>query len=421
MLFGRLQILASCLIATALLMAPASAFAEAGEGIKTGNYKLSLGTSLSTSLDTNLFYESAEETDALTAATSLLIEPFVTLSTVKTGRVDLSLDTRVRWQQYLDSEDVVSNQSGLTADLSGGVAFNRSGAVSFAVSDKFVRTNEPPSNPADFPYNRFSNTLGATLGFHPGGKVFQHYLSYDWTIYRHSEEIESLDKQSHNFRLNNYWRFLPRTAVILTGEYGITTYDDPQRDAGLANVDSSPLRITGGLTGLITNRISLRLIGGWGFSFSETGETFSGLLLDTQIAWMFGNKEAGNRLYLGYEQGFSDSSISNFYQYYRPYTGLNIGIGKRVKAGLEVDMSLRSYGGVAQSSGGIDIPAELSDTLVTGDVFLNFFIFKWWTADLRYTLNANFTNDTVANNNFGSEAVRDYTRHAIYLGTTFRY
>lgn len=403
------------------LMVPALVFADAGDGLRAGRFVISPSLTLTGAYDTNLFYQSSDETTEPSRAPSVGFTPALSMSMEDVDVVDFSGDAQMTWQQYLDSEDAISGQSGLSTNLGLQLGINRKGAFSLTLEERFERTNEPPTSPTVEPYNRNLNSAGLTLGLHPGGQVFQHFLGYKFHRYFH-DDLPLINRNIHSLNLKNYWRFLPRTAVVLNANLAITDYDTADRGQGFANVNSTPLRISGGLTGLITQRVSARLVGGWGLSFHDEGQSFSGFLVDGQLGWQFGNKEANNKLYLGFEQGFTESTIANFVQYYRPYAGLGVGIARdRIRLDFEVEARIRDYEGTPQSSAEFTFPETLSDTLVSGRARASFKILNWWSAFLGYRISTNITDDRITNNTFGSEAVRDYVKNVVTFGTTVRY
>ncbi len=422
-MLSRLRMTGVC--AALLALVPSAATADAGDGLSAGNLNLSPGITANSAFDSNVFRQSPEEAGPVLGS-SLQLAPFLEISTIEPGTTDFGFDGRAAWQQYLSGErSTVAAQSGLTADVGAFVNFNKQGAVSFQLEDRLQRTNEPPPVPSEFSYNRMSNRLGGTLGVHPGGKVFQHYLSYDWNIHLH-DELPDLNRQIHDFTLKNYWRFLPKTAAVLSASYALYRYSTTERIGGIySNTNSNPLRITGGLTGLITNRVSLRLIAGWGWGFYESGSSFTGILFDTQLAYMFSG--TGNRLYLGYERNFQDSSIANFATYHRPYAGYeHLILNQRLKLNVEADGMIRDYFG--SPSGDFPVPGDtlsiqedLQDLIVRVSVGAEFNIYKWWSVFARYHFAANFTDDVVTSTIPANDAVREYQRHLVTLGTTFRY
>lgn len=414
-----------CLLLVGAIFSPAVVTADAGDGLSAGNLVVHPGLTVGASFNSNLFRASASEQTRTLAAPSVRFVPSLSISSVNPDMVDFRVDARVGWEQYISTgERVVADQSGLTADVGADLTFNKAGAVSFAIGDRLQRTNEPPATPSAQTYNRLVNRAGATLGVHPGGRVFQHFLSYDWIITRY-DQFAGLNKQAHDFTLKNYWRFLPRTAAMLAADFQVIQYAEPTRNGGLENVNSTPLRLTAGLSGLITPRLSLRLHGGWGFGLYQSGEDFSSVLLDTQLAYAFGTLAHNNKLFLGYERNFQDSTIANFATYHRPYTGYHHAFAnRRLNLRIEVDALLRDYVGAPSgsfpgASGTVTINDGLNDALIGATGALSVAVKKWWDLGLTYRFQANLTDDVVTVD--GDEFVREYQQHILSLTTTFRY
>ena len=388
-----------------------AAWAEPGGGIRAGNLKVSPGLTLSALYDTNVFFQSPNETESLSGAPSLRVQPFLTMGTLGKQMTQVTLDARLGWQQYLSSQTALSEQSGLSATVAGELGINREGAFSATFKERFTRTNEAPNTPASFPFNRNINSLGVTLGLHPGDQVFQHYLTYDWVLYNHENvELEALDRTVHHLALMNNWRFLPKTALVLAGDLQFIQYDRQVNTGTLATNDSMPVRVTGGLSGSITNRIALKLLAGWGWGFYASGPSGSNFLADGRLSWRFGQLSANNSLYLGYAQGFSDATISNYYTFFKPYAGYTQTLADRIMLKAEGSMQLRTYPGT-----------NFNDTLLSVTLGSGFNVTKWWSVDVGYNLSANFTDDAVQVTTLGDEALRQYMRHLVTLSTTIRY
>lgn len=387
------------------------AWAEPGDGLRAGNLKVTPGLTLSTLYDTNVFFESAKETESLSGAPSIRVEPFLQMETTGERMTQVTLDAKMGWQQYLSSKTTLSEQSGLSANLAGEVGINRHGAFSVTFKERFARTNEAPNSPTAFPFNRDINSLGLTLGLHPGDQVFQHYLTYNWVLYHHENaELSNLDRTIHHATLANNWRFLPRTALVLTADIQLIQYDTTVTSGSLSTTNSMPLRLTGGLSGSITNRIAVSLTGGWGWGFYEAGPTASNALVDGRVSWRFGSLSSANTLFLGYAQGFGDASISNYYTFYKPYAGYTQSFTDRMSFKLDGSLQLRSYPG-----------SSFNDSLLQISAGTGFKITKWWSLDAGYTFASNFTDDTVQITTVGDEALRAYMRHLISLSTTIHY
>ncbi len=406
-----------------------TAVAEPGDGISAGNLTLHPGLRLVGGFDSNVFFLSSDEADLLSSP-SVKVTPFLDINTTEPDVFNLSLNASVGWMQYLSpSSDVIQGQSGLESEVNLGLGINEKGAFSLKLEDSFERTNEPPDTASEISFDRTINRAGLTLGLHPSGRVFQHYLSYDWTI-NLNDQLEDIDRQLHDFTLRNYWKFLPKTAFVLTGDLGLVRYDSPTRGRGnrtFDNVNSMPLRITGGITGLFTNRLSLKVVGGWGFGFYEEGETFSGFLADLRATYGIGSTTEKSSVYVGYERQFGDATIANFSSWHKPYAGYEQGFAnRRLRLKLRGEILLRSYEGSfsglhSVAGGQVDIPDTLSDSLVRVKAGVAFNITRWLSTGLDYTLSSNLTEDRLDGSGSAEDTLRNYTRHFVGLGLTVKY
>ena len=74
-----------------------------------------------------------------------------------------------------------------------------------------------------------------------------------------------LNYLEHRITLENRWRFLPKTAVMLDGEYNLRLYNT----VGLGNVDINYVKATTGVSGLVTPHFSTVLRLGWAADVSH--------------------------------------------------------------------------------------------------------------------------------------------------------
>ncbi|TXC75698.1 hypothetical protein FRC91_09340 [Bradymonadales bacterium TMQ1] len=429
---------ALCAVASAVLLTSASASAEWGDGVGGGNLRLHPGVTLGAGFDSNLYYSSSRESSSIRQAPEGFVQPGLRLETPDPGMWDLNGDASVGWRQYLSSEETVAAQSGLSANLGANLTWNPRGAVSFRLSETFVRTNEAPSYESAESVNRIFNRAGAMLGFHPGGRVLETYLSYDFSLYRHNIYKE-LDRHTHHIGWNGHWSFLPKTAFVASADYRRIGYESPVQggpsgevisaDGRLLNTNSNPLRLLGGLRGLITQRVTLGLQAGygWGFYQDPNGPDFRGLLVKAEASYQFGPVDLDSRIRAGYQRDFADSTIGNFYTYHRALVGFQQGlVGGRLKLGVEADAQMRDYADLGVSrvqtqDNVIIIPENLSDLLVGVEGEASVELRRGWDLGLSYRFVSNFTKDVVQVEGPAESSVRDYQRHHVVLTTTLTY
>jgi hypothetical protein len=417
----------------ALVFSSSMAMADAGEGIQNEYLILHAGVDVMGGVNTNLFFQDSDEASP-GAIPVLRIQPKLSITNQKETKVHFDLNWRIAWSQYLDSQDAILRQSGLNTLLGAGVTLNPQGSFSFRLTENFTRTNEAPNNPGADPINRVVNRVGAKLGIHPGGRVFQGYLSYHWSLYDFSKTLESLNKMEHDLQGRFVWQFLPRTAAMLTTTYSIISYDSPFRTTAagvpttLPNVDSTPLRIQGGLSSLLTNGLALTLLAGYGWAFYETGPSTNQLLFTGQLAYLFG-QDRKSKVSFEYDYGFRDASVGNFYTAHTlglNYSQLLLNEALRLDAGAGYvirDYVLINGVVVPLSNGGTAlIPSTIQDNLVSASASVNYNFAPWLEVAIDYGLRANMSDSNVSLIS-GQEDIagRSYIQHVLMLRFGFQY
>lgn len=417
------------------LVAMSTASAEWGEGVRGGPFVVHPGVSLSVGFDSNLYHESAGSTHAIHRAPEGIVEPRLGIRTAEGGSWNFQADAAVGWRQFFSDDDRIRRQSGLSASLDGSLRWNEEGAFSLQFSDEFARTNEIPNYVTSEPLNRIFNRAGVMAGLHPGGRVIESYGSYDFSLYRHSR-LQGLDRNTHHFGWNTHWAFLPRTALTAEVDHRRIRYEREFTgeviDGRIRNSDSNPVRLLGGIEGLITPRISLGLRGGYGWARYEVGPDHQGALARVEASYQFGSLEFDNRLRAGYRYGFRDASIGNFYRTHRGIAGYEQGFfGNRFRLDVEGSLQTRDYAELDVDAATVDLgtadlpEGNLNDLLIGGDVRASYEIRNGWEVGLSYRFRSNFTDDRIEIEYVGDPdeetLMRDYQRHHLLLSTELTY
>lgn len=424
-------------VALAVVLMASTASAEWGEGVRGGPFVLHPGVSLSAGFDSNLFYSSYGEQGTVYQAPEGVLEPRLSLHTADPGQWDLSGDAAVSWRQYFSEDQRVASQSGLSAELDATAHWNAEGPFSLRFSEEFRRTHETPNYPSPNSINRIFNQAGVMAGLHPGGRILETYLSYDFDIRRYSDRLSSLDRDAHHFGWHGHWSFLPKTALVAEADHRRIRYhhefqgdDSVSPGSRLRNVDSNPVRLLGGVEGLITDRISLGARGGYGWANYEEGPNYENALVRVESSYQFGNLAYDNRLRAGYNWDFSDSTIGNFYTTHRFLLGYEQGFyDNRLRLDVEADAQIRNYSELEHydfgtEAGDITLPEDASDFLAGVSAGTTYDLREGWSVGVRYRFRANFTDDAiqVERPNVEEELLlRDYTRHHLLLSTQLRY
>jgi len=171
----------------------------------------------------------------------------------------------------------------------------------------------------------------------PGGEAVELTGSYTFGMeLMEDSDGEAANRFFHEAALTARWWFFARTAVVVDAAVQVRDLgDEPAAASGLVFTHSTPLRAMAGLEGLITNRLHLTALAGYGDSFHEEGDSFRGALARVEANWILGRlseQVSVTRLHLGYERGFSDHYFSNVEARHEaragferfPWTGLQV-------------------------------------------------------------------------------------------------
>lgn len=418
---------------------PVDGQAEAGDGLRAGDLVLHPSVTASGSYNQNVFRLNPEESDPI-GSPVVGIAPGLSISTINPTAVSVDMNSEVRWQQYLADDGRVRSQSGLDGHGGLGITLNPEGGLSLTLSDDLIYTNEPPPYPSREPYNRLVNRAGGKIGIHPGDKILNIGLGYKYSIYRYfTRRLGDLTKDSHDFDLDVSWRFLPKTAFLFSASTKLIKYEEPFNEAGgstgLPNVESTPLNLQAGLSGLLTKRLAARAMAGYALGFYESGPSYNGLIGQAGLTYDYGSLDLDNELSLNYKRSFRDSSVGNFFGLHRVAFGWRQNFADKrfgVSAGAKwtyreyasLDEQIEDVGGVnvVEDSQGrtIAIP-ELYDNYISASAGLHSEFLKWWKASLKYTYSQNFTTNVVEIPSEQLEQLRAFNRHMVTLSTTIRY
>lgn len=415
------------------LAAPSGVRAEPGDGLKAGDVTLVPKLTLSGGYDTNIYRLADDETSRVSSeygAANGRITPGLEIFTASDRAFTFDLDSSLTWEQYFSSASQARSQSGLSANVGAGMHINKTGNFSLRLEDSLERTNEPPPSVNSLSFNRIGNTFGAIFGIHPGARIIDSKLNYHLDRYWHQTSgLEQLDRTKHRFGLNLQYNFLPKTGIFLNSSYNLIRYDEPNGgDADrVSHLDSSPLRIKAGVSGLITRRLSLKGSAGYGLSFYDGGEQFRGVIGDASIGYSYGRMDLDNVLQLGYRYGFEDATLGNFYTSHRMILKWQQGlVDNKLRFKASGSFSIRDYTVDLSALPNVAGDSNLEDQLLRASAGLGYDMTKWWSAGLDYNLTLNATDDEflVATGNPDEPSLpvlREYVRHRVFLSTTIRY
>jgi hypothetical protein len=298
----------------------------------------------------------------------LRITPSLTVATLPSQRnapvearapIDFRGGLAASYYEFIGNQEL-RDQRNLSghADLRMDILPQRPWAA--AIFGQYDRTLQPNAvgNP-DLSFNRDTVLAGGELIAQPNSGTLDYRLGYTaaFALFE-TTEGRPFDNLSHEVSLRGRWRFRPRTAFIYDGTMRFASY----YRANTANTllhDSTPVRTRIGLTGLVTPRVAVMVIGGWGASFFRGGappdnpQQYDSVIGQAEIRFYpTGNPTAGDMpdtslalssIAIGYNRDFQISYLGDFYGSDRGYAKIAYFFGPKVVLSLEGGVGAIEY------------------------------------------------------------------------------
>ncbi len=308
--------------------------------------------------------------------------------------------------------------SRFQTDVGLDAAFNKTGAIEFQIGDQLVRSDR--NNTPLFTIGVLSlyNNLRISVPIHPGGGALEVSPKAAWAVEffepmiarststftgcpldnpacQPNKVIEA-NYSNLNLGLGARWRFLPKTAVVFDGGVDYRTYFYP----GVSTRTATLMKLQVGLAGLISSKISVLALAGYGHDFISSNKTFIaqaelGVLLSDATTFKF-----------GYVRTLQPIPVYGIFGDDRGYIDAKTGIGRFSLTGSAAFDFLTFYG----SSG---LAPSRQDMIVTLGVRPSVAIFSWFSISLAYSLSWRDSSSTLPG--------ADFTRHEVILAFSFTY
>ena len=427
--------------------------ATQGAGIRSGDFELHPGVAAEVGYDSNYFNRSPDKPYPVVDTVRLRITPQFHISTLTGARTAGSSQPKVYFSAgaaFAYSQFLMNGGIGTGADrfkqlgrdsewgVLGDVAMNINPGRPWGLNvyDTFQRTAQPSIDPlVESGLNRMENRIAADLVHTRPGGLFDWRLGYAFSLtYFENGPTGSTSVSPQDF--NNYrheaytqgrWRFLPRTAFVYNGSYSVQTYNTST--PGLNN--SRPLRTRMGLTGLVTDRLSLLGLVGWGASFYDNATTgnrnFDSVIGQVEIRYFLtGNApEAGQQaqatsssVALGFTRDFFNSYLGNYYERNRGYVILNALFAQKFMVNLDVGVAAVRYADVLDRDTGQLLRTSFVNGRVDGTLFMEYRVKDWFGLNATYQYLQEIT-DVTLRANARADAPRyglEFSRHQAFAG-----
>jgi len=435
--FARLAALGVALLVVAATIGSASAqfytpirFRDEGRGVLvTEKLVVHPGVSIEGRYDSNVLQN---ETDVRDAPYMRLIGHFdlATRSpqrmTYGDGRqapqkVAFRLQSAFGYREYLSNDEVITDQRGLEIEAGLELRLTPSRWFSFEIQDSYLRVVTPrnsaivsstaggtPVSLSSGTLTRDSNRLDLRAVITPGGGRLSLTAAYALWIDAYEDEAFKLNNRVYNeVSLQGKYRLLPKTALLIEAIQRFYSYLETQPEL-FGNVDSTPLRLYAGLTGLITPRLSTVLKLGYGNAFYESGTSFNSVLAKVELAYRLLPMA---RLRVGYERLFEDSPYGNYLADHNVYAGYDHVVGRRVVLHADADFKRREYQGFERFT---PRPPTTDANLLTVALGLDYQLQDWAYIGVGYDLQVQALERSAADNPGNFLGIVDFARHQFY-------
>ncbi len=284
--------LGRALVGLSLLGFAAVAQASPGNGIRIGGSsgRLHPYLELETRYDSNIAFSDQGKS---TSGFILHIRPGLTFDSPG-DQVAVNLDANLDWAQYLGQN---SDLSRLYGQSQLGVGVNRRGTLGLELTDSFRRSSSTRVLNFGGAVVENSNQLKLAVPWRPGGGAFTTTVSGGWDLESfeafqsgalcaepipqcNQSQLAKLGYSDLSGGLELRWRFLPRTAAVLQGEYWKRLPQDSTLGA-----KPTGWRVWAGAAGLVTAHLAGTLKGGWG-AVNDAPGSISSWLANAEAEWI---------------------------------------------------------------------------------------------------------------------------------------
>lgn len=411
-----------------VLFVPSTAHSQDGGG-DYGPVRIDAALRVEGGYNTNLYR--AADAAARQGALQLNLNPRLRASTVSPNLVAFQSGLSFMWSQYVGDADVSRQSSeNISADLE--LRFNPNGVVSVAPRDTLRRTSRAAFGGAGRPFKSTENTFELEVGLHPGGanRTSRLGLSGSLTgfhqLWRY-DGFPSLDKNGFGGRLELKYNFLPKTAFFLNAmvmsiineRAEIEQAESVDVDTGFArsNPDSTPIRATAGLAGLLLPRMGALVSVGFGRTSYRGPGGFSLTQPVVQLR-VDGYLSEQTTVFGDYQYNFADGVVEDAYRYHRVATGTEVEAGL-LSTGAQVAYQRSTYESGSSLFNDCD-GNQRRDSSVEGTGEVGFSPNRYFSTGVRYSVeyrDSNCSATAIEGSETGVAAPGDpgFVTHGIFM------
>jgi hypothetical protein len=394
-------------------------------GIRAGKFIIWPSLMIEGRYDSNVFQEDAQENP--TASPVLRILPGFAITNTNANKFALSLGLQSDVRLYLTENKTVRElrDFGVKTDLR--VDILPKGPVTVSIIDVFRRELETPNYSTSQTFDQNFNKAGIRVGIHPGGGALNIELGYAYAFNLFEDFPDSDfaidDFQFHEFELMASWRFYPKTAMFISANGKLRTWNG-SKAAKEIYIDSNPFRVYAGLNGFFTKKLAALLKVGYGHSFHDSGESYEHVVGHAEVAYKITRTTL---LAVGYSRDFVDSFYANFYTDNHIYLRFNTRILRRLGIQLNAGYHLIDYARFDPVDQGLAVQVrnkERRDQGLNVHAQISFDITRWIGVSVGYELRSvmtDFWTKYLSPDNQERLDLGSFVKHQVYSSVDVRY
>lgn len=312
--------------------------------------------------------------------------------------------------------------SRFQAAVSLDTAFNKQGAVEVKLGDSLVRSDRTQNPALGIGAISLYNNVYLQAPIHPGGKALEITPKVSWGVEFFQKLVTGIapfcpdsepqcDPARSNYSNLNFgttakWKFFPKTALLL----------DVNADWRAYFADATNNKVMfhalAGLSGLLSPKISVTLLGGYGGDFTNGSiHTFIG---NAEFAYTFSPTA---RVAVGYARNASPVPVVGALIDDRGYLRGGVGfLSNRLTINGQFSVDYLTFLG-APATGTTTPNPTRHDVLLSFNLTPTFTVVSWFDVSLSYTLSYRASQNTAGTATVGL----NYLRHEAMLRLDFHY
>lgn len=229
-----------------------STLSHARGSIKAGTLRIHSGVQVKETWDDNIFNTfSNEKEDYISTVT-----PAILLELGSRYKFELGYAMDITTYSNFTDEDSIAHTGKASLNL------NFPSGLEIRVADRYVATKDPRPEERRLRASHWSNYTISSIGYKFPAQRLSLEISYSQGLLKYDQEAnKSVNRRDDTVGAKCYYRFLPKSSVLLEYKYGLTEYLDAADDS--TSADSRIQAVSTGLKWDATAKLAGTLKAGW--------------------------------------------------------------------------------------------------------------------------------------------------------------